>query len=67
MPESVQGALYSAHLMDAYTARPPYQRNDYLMWIEKAVRTETKEKRIAQMLRELKQGNVYMNMRWSPK
>ncbi len=64
MTATVRTSIERADLMDAYNARPPYQRNDYLMWIEKAVRIETKEKRIAQMLRELKQGDKYMNMRW---
>lgn len=50
--------------MAAYDARPPYQRNDYIGWIDRAKRPETRTKRIAQMLAELEQGDVYMKMEW---
>jgi uncharacterized protein YdeI (YjbR/CyaY-like superfamily) len=49
--------------MDDYNARPAYQRNDYIGWIERAKQTKTKEKRLAQMLSELKAGGVYMKMK----
>ncbi len=49
-------ALVVRGLMDAYQARPPYQRNDYLGWINRAVRDETKRRRLAQMLDELARG-----------
>ena len=42
--------------MDAYRGRPAYQQNDYLAWIARAKRPETKEKRLAQMLEELERG-----------
>ncbi len=42
--------------------RPPYQRNDYLGWIARAKRPDTRAKRIAQMLDELAKGTSYMNM-----
>jgi uncharacterized protein YdeI (YjbR/CyaY-like superfamily) len=51
--------------MERYLARPPYQRNDYLGWITRAVRSETKAKRLEQMLTELRQGRVYMRMKWN--
>jgi uncharacterized protein YdeI (YjbR/CyaY-like superfamily) len=66
MPEYVRDALERADLTAAYEARPPYQRNDYLGWIAQAERKETQEQRLAQMLDELEQGDVYMKMRWSP-
>lgn len=50
--------------MEAYQARPPYQRNDYLGWIDRARRPETKARRLQQMLDELEQGDVYMKMAW---
>ena len=50
--------------MAAYRARPPYQRNDYLGWIDRAKRPETKARRLQQMLDELEQGDVYMKMAW---
>ncbi|ODT68725.1 MAG: hypothetical protein ABS75_19360 [Pelagibacterium sp. SCN 63-23] len=65
MPDFVRLALEESDLRAAYDARPPYQRNDYLLWINKAQREETKQKRLAQMLEELETGGVYMRMRWN--
>ena len=45
-------------------ARPPYQRNDYLGWIARAKRPETRETRVVQMLDELAGGTRYMKMGW---
>lgn len=67
MPKFMREALIEYGLMNAYTARPPYQRNDYIGWIESAKREETKLKRLNQMLDELKRGNMYMKMKWHPK
>lgn len=64
MPEDVAARLAASALRQAYDARPPYQRNDYLGWIARAKRPETREKRVAQMLEELRRGNVYMRMDW---
>jgi len=64
MPQFVAEALYG--LMAAYKNRPPYQRNDYLGWINRAKRAETKEKRLNQMLDELRHGGVYMKMPYKP-
>ncbi len=64
MPQEVREALAASGLQEAYAARPPYQRNDYLMWINQAKRPETKQKRLEQMLDELRAGNVYMKMAW---
>jgi len=66
MPEFVEAALNEATLMDAYNQRPPYQRNDYLSWINRAKRDATKQKRLAQMLAELTAGNKYMKMKYNP-
>jgi uncharacterized protein YdeI (YjbR/CyaY-like superfamily) len=66
MPDFVRVALELAGLTDSYARRPWYQRNDYLGWIGNAKRDETKHKRLEQMLRELRAGNVYMNMDWRP-
>ena len=52
--------------MDEYLARPHYQRNDYLAWIKRAAKDETRASRIAQMLAELETGGVYMKMRHRP-
>ncbi|MGD8603835.1 MAG: YdeI/OmpD-associated family protein [Anaerolineales bacterium] len=65
MPEFVEQALKQHDLMETYRQRPPYQRNDYLSWINRAVRPQTKEKRLLQMLDELERGDVYMKMDWN--
>jgi len=62
MPSNVLAALEAHGVMAAYEARPPYQRNDYIGWITRAKRDETRERRIAQMISELKSGNRYMKM-----
>ena len=67
MPKDVDNLLLKKHLFDAYTARPAYQRNDYLGWIERAKRPETRFKRIDQMLAELELGDTYMKMAWNRK
>ena len=66
MPDDVLAALRSAGVLDDYDDRPYYQRNDYLGWIERAKRPETRQKRIDQMLDELRRGGVYMNMDHPP-
>lgn len=67
MPDFIREALESRGVMDAYNARPPYQRNDYIGWITRAKRIQTQEKRLNQMLEELEKGGVYMKMKWGPK
>ena len=67
MPDFVGDALNERGLMDAYRSRPPYQQNDYIGWINRAKLESTKQKRLNQMLDELKKQNVYMNMKWNAK
>lgn len=67
MPAFVKAALRDSNLMEAYLARPPYQRNDYIGWILRAKREETKKKRLDQMIKELQGGFLYMNMKYSGK
>ena len=67
MPDYVLEALKKAKLFDAHDSRPPYQQNDYIGWITGAKREETRQKRLDQMLDELKRGDVYMNMPWKSK
>jgi len=67
MSDFLRDALNEHGLMDAYRSRPPYQQNDYIGWIQRAKLEATKQKRLAQMLDELKKGNVYMKMKWNPK
>ena len=66
MPADVAEAMQKRGVLAAYRQRPPYQRNDYLGWINRAKRPETRAKRIAQMLDELDRGDVYMKMDWRP-
>ncbi len=62
MPDDVRDRLVGAGVIVDYEQRPEYQQNDYLGWIERAKRPETREKRIRQMLAELRAGGTYMNM-----
>lgn len=66
MPPFVREGLEKAGLMADYHQRPAYQQNDYLMWINAARRQVTKDKRLQQMLDELRVGGVYMNMQHPP-
>lgn len=67
MPEYVRTALEERGMWDAYRSRPAYQQNDYLSWISRARREETKQKRLRQMLDELEGGRLYMNMAYRPR
>ena len=67
MPSDVEERLENSGTVEAFNDRPAYQQNDYIGWITSAKRPETREKRLQQMLDELKQGDVYMNMNWHPR
>jgi uncharacterized protein YdeI (YjbR/CyaY-like superfamily) len=67
MPEYIAQALEREGLRELYDLRPWYQRNDYIGWIERAKRAETRLKRLRQMLDELRAGDVYMKMAWRPR
>ncbi len=43
MPEFIRTALIENNLMEAYHNRPAYQQNDYIGWITRNKRVETKE------------------------
>ena len=66
MPDDVRDALERSGLTELYLERPFYQRNDWLAWIGRAKRPETRQKRLRQMLEELEQGGVYMGMDHPP-
>lgn len=66
MPDFISEALKSSGLVDAYNERPPYQQNDYIGWITSTKRPATRQKRLEQMLDELRRGGVYMNMKHEP-
>jgi uncharacterized protein YdeI (YjbR/CyaY-like superfamily) len=67
MPPDVRQALTQRKLMVAYTKRPAYQQNDYIAWITRAKREETRARRIRQMLEELASGDRYMKMAYRAK
>lgn len=66
MPRDILARLKKEGVMSDYTARPAYQRNDYLGWIGRAKQEDIREKRISQMIQELKNGGVYMKMGHNP-
>ena len=63
MPAYIKQALEDNHVFSDYLARPAYQQNDYIGWIERAKRQETKDKRLKQMIDELRIGGIYMKMK----
>jgi hypothetical protein len=67
MPDFVEEALAKNGLVAQYRSRPPYQRNDYIGWISRAKLDGTKQKRLKQMIEELRKGDVYMKMTYGPK
>jgi uncharacterized protein YdeI (YjbR/CyaY-like superfamily) len=64
IPDDIAAILSQHNLTSAYEARPAYQRNDYLAWIARAKRTDTREKRLSVILNELAAGHGYMHMKW---
>jgi uncharacterized protein YdeI (YjbR/CyaY-like superfamily) len=66
MPADVLEELTRCSLLDAYSGRPIYQRNDYLAWIGRAKRAQTRQKRLLQLLNELEAGGLYLGMRHNP-
>jgi uncharacterized protein YdeI (YjbR/CyaY-like superfamily) len=67
MPAFVVEALSARDLQAAFDARPDYQRNDWVGWIARAKREDTKQRRLEKMLSELAAGHGYMGMEWHPK
>ncbi len=67
MPAFVRKALAKGKLTARYRARPAYQQNDYLSWIQRAKRVETRRKRLEVMLDDLRRGNRYMGMPYRSK
>jgi uncharacterized protein YdeI (YjbR/CyaY-like superfamily) len=67
IPGFVCTELEKKKLMNAYQARPPYQRNDYIGWITRAKLPATRQRRLDQMLDELERGDVYMKMVYRPR
>ncbi len=62
MPDYIISALDKNDFWGAYNERPAYRQNDYVGWIVRAKREETRYKRLAQMLNELRGGTTHMKM-----
>ena len=67
MPDDVQLALEARALTDEYLARPEYQQNEYIAWINESEHEDERIKRLNQMLDELADGVAYMNMPYNAK
>jgi len=67
MPDYIIAALRKEDLMELYNKRPPYQQNDYIGWITRGKQEANREKRLRQMLDELRSGNAYMGMAYKAK
>lgn len=65
MPADIAAALNERKLTAAYRERPAYQQNDYIGWITRSKRADTRQKRLEQMLEELEGGERYMKMSWN--
>ena len=65
IPDFIVTALDESSLWGRYRARPNYQRNDYIGWITRAKRGDTRQKRLTQMLNELQAGDSYMGMTYN--
>jgi uncharacterized protein YdeI (YjbR/CyaY-like superfamily) len=66
MPGHVRAALQKRKLMEAFDARPAYQRDEYLKWMSSAAGPAAKQKRLDQMLDELENGGVFKGEPWTP-
>jgi uncharacterized protein YdeI (YjbR/CyaY-like superfamily) len=56
MPEDVRNALRRHGLMDVYTARLAYKRNDYLVWLARAKRDVTRQNDWSRCCRNWRMG-----------
>ena len=57
MPAWMRRAIVNAGLMPQYRSRPAYQRNDYIAWITRGKLDATKQRRLGQMVSELRRGD----------
>lgn len=67
MLDDVRDALEKSGMRTAYYGRPPYQRNDFIGWVNKVKASKTWAAHIPQMIGQLKRGHGYMKMDWSGK
>lgn len=59
MPKHIKRALTKKGLMKNYLKRPVQQQSNYIGWIEEPGKAKDQEKRLNQMLDELKVGDTY--------
>ncbi len=64
LPAMVLKRPFQPMPLAAYAACPACQRNDYLPWIARAKRVETRKRRQDQMLEELQDSATYMKLVW---
>lgn len=56
IPDNVKQALDDGQLWERYAARRAYQCNDYISWVTRARRMQTRRERLARMLEGLRTG-----------
>lgn len=64
IPDFITHAMRKAGVEKKYEERPAYQKNDYVGWIIQPKKPETQQKRLEQMIEELKEGKKYMKMNY---
>jgi uncharacterized protein YdeI (YjbR/CyaY-like superfamily) len=62
LPDYIKSILKKEGLLGKYEEQIYTYRKGYRQWIEEAKQEATKQKRIEQMVREVKEGKKYMNM-----
>jgi len=66
MPKYIKHALTKKGLMKKYLERPEAQQSDYIGWIEGAGKEDEQDKRLNQMLDELKVGEAHQQEKAAP-
>jgi uncharacterized protein YdeI (YjbR/CyaY-like superfamily) len=66
MPGNIKAALQKRKLLEAFDARPAYQRDEYLKWVALAAGPAAKQKRLDQMLDELEKGGLFKGEPYTP-
>jgi len=56
VPDDLAGALREAGVEEAFTSMPPSHRKQYLYWVNEAKRDETRQRRIADTVRRVREG-----------
>jgi len=56
VPEDLVRALHGGEAYEAFTSLPPSHRKQYLYWVNDAKRDETRQRRIAETVRRVREG-----------